>query len=130
MDVCYSLTTVLMCVMTMSTMLVLGCKSYGCRPKVALGCWRARHLDFVTPTHTAPAIAAAIELARKEGLRLPTVYNTGGYDSVKTLKLLEGFIDIYISETKSLETMLKKLNFLEFCWLVTVILLTSTVIIV
>ncbi len=58
------------------------------------------NINFVTPTHVVPAIAAAIELARQEGLRLPTVYNTGGYDSLKTLKLLEGLIDIYMPDMK------------------------------
>jgi len=43
---------------------------------------------------------AAIELAKKEGLVLPTVYNTGGYDSVETLKLLEGYVDIYMPDMK------------------------------
>ncbi|MHC4205295.1 MAG: radical SAM protein [Planctomycetota bacterium] len=58
------------------------------------------NINFVTPTHMAPAIVAALELARKEGLTLPTVYNTGGYDSVETLKLLEGFVDIYMPDMK------------------------------
>lgn len=58
------------------------------------------NINFVTPTHVAPAIVAALELAREEGLILPTVYNTGGYDSVETLKLLEGFIDIYMPDMK------------------------------
>jgi putative pyruvate formate lyase activating enzyme len=58
------------------------------------------NINFVTPTHVAPAIAAAIELARNEGLTLPTVYNTGGYDSVETLKLLDGLIDIYMPDMK------------------------------
>ena len=58
------------------------------------------NINFVTPTHVIPAITAAIELARKDGLKLPTVYNTGGYDSVETLKLLEGFVDIYMPDMK------------------------------
>jgi len=58
------------------------------------------NINFVTPTHVAPAIVAAIEEAREEGLTLPTVYNTGGYDSVETLKLLEGFVDIYMPDMK------------------------------
>jgi putative pyruvate formate lyase activating enzyme len=58
------------------------------------------NINFVTPTHVAPAIVTALELARKEGLTLPTVYNTGGYDSVETLKLLEGFVDIYMPDMK------------------------------
>lgn len=58
------------------------------------------NINFVTPTHVIPAITAAIELARKDGLTLPMVYNTGGYDSVETLKLLEGFVDIYMPDMK------------------------------
>jgi putative pyruvate formate lyase activating enzyme len=58
------------------------------------------NINFVTPTHVAPPIVAALKLAREEGLTLPTVYNTGGYDSVETLKLLEGFMDIYMPDMK------------------------------
>lgn len=58
------------------------------------------NINFVTPTHVAPAIVAALKLAREEGLTLPTVYNTGGYDSVETLKLLEGFMEIYMPDMK------------------------------
>jgi putative pyruvate formate lyase activating enzyme len=56
------------------------------------------NINFVTPTHVASMIVSALELARKDGLTLPTVYNTGGYDSVDTLKLLEGFVDIYMPD--------------------------------
>ncbi|MBA7615123.1 hypothetical protein ES703_22400 [subsurface metagenome] len=58
------------------------------------------NINFVTPTHVVPAITAAIELARKDGLTLPTVYNSGGYDSVETLKLIDGYIDIYMPDMK------------------------------
>jgi putative pyruvate formate lyase activating enzyme len=58
------------------------------------------NINFVTPTHVIPAITAAIELAKGKGLALPTVYNTGGYDSVETLKLLEGYVDIYMPDMK------------------------------
>jgi len=63
----------------------------------SMGC---SNINFVTPTHVVPAIVAALELARKSGLTLPTVYNTGGYDSVETLKMLEGLIDIYMPDMK------------------------------
>ena len=62
------------------------------------------NINFVTPTHVVPSIVAALELARKEGLTLPTVYNTGGYDSVESLKLLEGFVDIYMPDMKYADT--------------------------
>jgi putative pyruvate formate lyase activating enzyme len=58
------------------------------------------NINFVTPTHVIATIAAAIEIARNKGLIIPTVYNTGGYDSVETLKLLDGLIDIYMPDMK------------------------------
>ncbi len=68
---------------------MLGLQEYGCS-----------NINFVTPTHVVAAIAAAIELSRAAGLKLPTVYNTGGYDLVETLRLLEGFVDIYMPDMK------------------------------
>lgn len=62
-----------------------------------MGC---SNVNFVTPSHLAAPIAAATELARDSGLTLPTVYNSGGYDSVETLRLLEGLIDIYMPDMK------------------------------
>jgi putative pyruvate formate lyase activating enzyme len=58
------------------------------------------NINFVTPTHVAAPIVAALELARGKGMMLPTVYNCGGYDSVETLRLLEGFVDIYMPDMK------------------------------
>jgi putative pyruvate formate lyase activating enzyme len=58
------------------------------------------NINFVTPTHVVAAVAAAIELARQQDLTIPTVYNTGGYDSIETLKLLDGLIDIYMPDMK------------------------------
>ncbi len=62
------------------------------------------NVNFVTPTHVAAPMAAAIELARSNGLRIPTVYNSGGYDSVETLRLLEGLIDVYMPDMKYADT--------------------------
>ncbi len=62
------------------------------------------NINLVTPSHVSAACAAAIELAREEGLRLPIVYNCGGYDSAETLRLLEGFIDIYMPDVKYAES--------------------------
>ena len=56
--------------------------------------------NYVTPTHVTPYIMEAIAIARGRGLREPTVYNCGGYESLETLRLLEGFIDIYMPDTK------------------------------
>jgi putative pyruvate formate lyase activating enzyme len=58
------------------------------------------NINLVTPTHVVASAMAAIEIARKRGLALPIVYNTGGYDSVETLKLLDGFVDIYMPDMK------------------------------
>lgn len=61
---------------------------------------RCSNINLVTPTHLVAPIMAAIESAKNKGLALPIVYNTGGYDSVETLKLLAGSIDIYMPDMK------------------------------
>jgi putative pyruvate formate lyase activating enzyme len=66
------------------------------------------NINLVTPTHIVAPIAAAIELARGKGLNLPIVYNCGGYDLVETLKLLEGFVDIYMPDMKYSDTKVAK----------------------
>jgi putative pyruvate formate lyase activating enzyme len=58
------------------------------------------NINFVTPSHVVPQILSAIEIAVEKGLSVPLVYNTGGYDRVETLKLLEGIIDIYMPDFK------------------------------
>jgi len=58
------------------------------------------NINFVTPSHVVPQILAAVEIAAGNGLTLPLVYNTGGYDNIATLKLLEGVIDIYMPDFK------------------------------
>lgn len=58
------------------------------------------NINFVTPTHFTPQIVDAIIAALDKGLQLPLVYNCGGYESVETLKLLEGIIDIYMPDIK------------------------------
>jgi len=60
----------------------------------------AHNIGLVSPTHFVPQIINAIYIAAEKGLRLPIVYNTNGYDSVDTLKLLEGIIDIYLPDFK------------------------------
>jgi len=62
-----------------------------------LGC---HNINFVTPTHVAPQILAAVLAAARAGLRLPLVYNTGGYDSLEMLRLFDGVIDIYLPDMK------------------------------
>ena len=63
----------------------------------AIGC---HNINLVSPTHVVPQILAAVLIAAQSGLHLPLVYNTGGYDSIETLKLLDGVIDIYMPDMK------------------------------
>jgi putative pyruvate formate lyase activating enzyme len=58
------------------------------------------NINFVTPTHMVYAIVKALILAVPLGLHLPLVYNSGGYDSVETLQLLNGIFDIYMPDFK------------------------------
>lgn len=59
-----------------------------------------QNINLVTPTSYALHIVEAIKIARKKGLKIPIVYNTNGYESVETLKLLEGYVDIYLPDLK------------------------------
>lgn len=58
------------------------------------------NLNLVSPTHVVASILPALVLAAERGLRLPIVYNTGGYDSAETLELLDGVVDIYMPDMK------------------------------
>jgi len=58
------------------------------------------NINLVTPSHVVPQILAALELAVPAGLNVPLVYNSGGYDSNETLRLLDGVIDIYMPDFK------------------------------
>ena len=58
------------------------------------------NINFVSPSHFVPQILQALPKAIEDGLRLPLVYNTGGYDALGTLKLLDGVIDIYMPDFK------------------------------
>lgn len=58
------------------------------------------NINFVTPTHVTPQIMKAIGIAVEHGLSVPLVYNCGGYESVETLELLDGVIDIYMPDIK------------------------------
>jgi len=62
-----------------------------------MGC---HNINFVSPTHVVPQILAAVRIAAQAGLRVPLIYNTGGYDSIKTLRLLDGVFDIYMPDMK------------------------------
>jgi putative pyruvate formate lyase activating enzyme len=58
------------------------------------------NINFVTPTHFAPQIVEALTIAVRGGLSLPLVYNCAGYESLETLKHLDGIIDIYMPDVK------------------------------
>ncbi len=58
------------------------------------------NINLVSPSHVVPYILEALEIAVSSGLNLPLVYNSGGYDSIDTLKLLDGIIDIYMPDMK------------------------------
>lgn len=62
--------------------------------------YRCHNINLVTPTHFVPNIVEAVYIAVQKGLRLPIVYNCGGYEKVETLKLLDGIVDIYMPDFK------------------------------
>ncbi len=61
------------------------------------------NINFVTPSHQVPQILEAVCAAAQNGLRVPLVYNTGGYDSLETLRLLDGVVDIYMPDIKFMD---------------------------
>ena len=62
-----------------------------------MGC---HNINFVTPTHQVPQILRALSDAVEGGLQVPLVYNCGGYESLETLRLLDGVFDIYMPDFK------------------------------
>ncbi|MFW6139728.1 MAG: radical SAM protein [Acidobacteriota bacterium] len=62
-----------------------------------LGC---HNINLVTPTHYVPGIVSALKIAASKGLEIPIVYNTGGYEKLDVLKLLDGIVDIYLPDYK------------------------------
>ncbi len=69
--------------------IMLELQSYGCH-----------NINLVSPSHVVPQILAALLVAAEAGLHLPLVYNTGGYDSLDMLRLLDGVVDIYMPDMK------------------------------
>lgn len=69
---------------------------------------RANNINLVTPGHFVPQIVKALDQARKEGLTLPVVYNTSSYETVDTIKRLEGYVDIYLPDFKYMSPVLSK----------------------
>jgi len=65
-----------------------------------IGC---HNINLVTPTHVMPNILAATRMAHKDGLRIPLVYNTSGYERIEILRLLDGIVDIYLPDMKFMD---------------------------
>ena len=61
---------------------------------------KVENINLVTPTSYVPQIIDAIKIAREKGLKIPIVYNTNGFENIETLKLLDGYIDIYLPDLK------------------------------
>lgn len=68
----------------------------------------ANNINLVTPGHFVPQIVKALDQARMEGLTLPVVYNTSSYETVDTIKMLEGYVDIYLPDFKYMSPVLSK----------------------
>lgn len=60
----------------------------------------AHNINLVTPTMYVYQIIEAIKLARKTGLKIPIIYNSNGYENVETIKMLNGYIDVYLPDLK------------------------------
>jgi putative pyruvate formate lyase activating enzyme len=67
---------------------------------LALQAHGCHNINFVTPEHVVPQLVEAIAVAVRRGLKLPIVYNTSAYDSVRSLRLMEGLVDIYMPDFK------------------------------
>jgi putative pyruvate formate lyase activating enzyme len=60
----------------------------------------ANNINLVTPTHYVPQIIEALKKARDMGLNIPIVYNSSGYEKIETIKMLEGYVDVYLPDFK------------------------------
>jgi len=58
------------------------------------------NINLVSPTHYLPPVISALYMAAQQGLKIPVVYNTNGYENIETLKLLDGIMDIYLPDAK------------------------------
>ena len=63
----------------------------------------AHNINLVTPTHFVPQIIEALRISRKMGLHLPIVYNTGGFEKLDTLQMLDGWVDVYLTDFKFMD---------------------------
>jgi len=67
------------------------------------------NINLVTPTHQMPMLLRAIMIASEKGLKLPIVYNCGGYESLNAIKMLEGVVDIYMPDFKYIDPAMAKM---------------------
>ncbi len=74
-----------------------------CEVFLSLQAQGAANINLVTPTHFVPHLLYAIPRAREQGLTIPIVYNCGGYESVQTLAMLDGLIDVYLPDFKYID---------------------------
>jgi len=68
----------------------------------------AENINLVTPTMYVPQIIEAIKLARKYGLKIPIIYNTNSYENIETIKMLKGYVDVYLPDLKYYNNSLSK----------------------
>ena len=68
----------------------------------------ANNINLVTPGHFVPQIVKALDQAKKEGLTLPVVYNTSSYETVDTIRMLDGYVNIYLPDFKYMSPVLSK----------------------
>ena len=64
----------------------------------------ANNINLVTAGHFVPQVVGALKMAKQQGLYLPVVYNTSSYEKVETLRLLEGYVDIYLPDLKYVDS--------------------------
>ena len=69
---------------------------------------KAENINLVTPTSYVPQIIEAIKIAKNKGLKIPIVYNTNSYENIETIKMLKGYIDIYLPDLKYADNLLAK----------------------
>ena len=71
----------------------------------SLGC---HNINLVTPTHVLPQILKALEIAVAQGLKIPLVYNTSGYELAQTLRLLDGIVDVYLADMRYADSVISQ----------------------
>ena len=68
----------------------------------------ANNINLVTPTQFVPHIIKALDMVRDKELKIPVLYNCGGYENVETLKMLDGYVDIYLPDFKYMDSQIAK----------------------